>query len=302
MAGSGIDIIVAATDARASVIKGLRGFLGESSPRGGVILVDASRDGTADLAADAFPGLRIIRRAPGPLVPELWRIGLEATRGDLVAFTVATMVPGPGWLEALVRGLGDDAAAVGGAIVPSEGLRSTDRAAYLARYANYRRPGPRSLPAGDNSLYRRDRIDLDLVAKAGGFWEVEVLADLHRRGEVSRVVADAPVRFLGGTPFASLARQRARHGWRYGRSRSRAWGLPRRLAQAAALPAIPPLLAARACSRLRGEPGRGRWLGAIPAYAGLIACWAGGEAAGALAGPERMAPGQTRLSHASGLE
>jgi hypothetical protein len=280
-----IDVIIASVDARATIVESLGAFLAESSSRGGVVLVDASRDGTADLAAGAYPGLRIIRRPSGTLAPELWLAGLEATGGDFAAFSAATMAPEPGWLDGLVRGLGDDAAAVGGAIVPGAAIGSTDRAAYLARYASYRRPGPGSPPAGDNSLYRRDRLDPALLAEIGGFWEVEVLADLRRRGQVARIAPDAALRFLGGTPFGSLARQRLRHGWRYGRGRSRAWGIPQRLARALAAPLVPIVLAGRAIPRVKREPDRGAWMRAIVPYAGLVASWTAAEAMGALAGP-----------------
>lgn len=298
-----IDVIIASIDARATIVESLGGFLAEASSMcGEVVLVDASRDDTADLAVRAYPGLRILRSPAGTLVPELWRAGLEATGGDLAAFSAATMVPEPGWLGGLVGGLGDDAAAVGGAILPGAAIGATDRAAYLARYANYRRPGAGSLPAGDNSLYRRDRIDSALLARLGGFWEVEILADLRRRGEAVRIVPEAALRFLGGTPFGSLAKQRLRHGWRYGKERSRAWGFPQRVARALMAPLVPVVLAGRAIPRVKGEPDRGAWIRAIVPYAGLVASWTAAEALGAIAGPGRPSRGQIRLSDASGLE
>src|SRR5262249_1150170 len=125
-------------------------------------------------------------RTPGLLAPELWRDGLRASDAPLVAFTTASMVPDPGWLDALLGRLeATGAAAAGGPIAPGERLSAADRAVYLLRYANYHPPLPATnapQPPGDNALYRRDRLRglEDLID--GGFWEAETHRRLLDRG------------------------------------------------------------------------------------------------------------------------
>src|SRR5689334_18221500 len=40
---------------------------------------------------------------PGLLVPELWRDGIRAAKGQIVALTIAQMQPAENWIAAIVR-------------------------------------------------------------------------------------------------------------------------------------------------------------------------------------------------------
>ena len=88
-------------------------------------------EGAASPAAlrERFPWARFVDR-PGQLVPELWRDGIDAATGDLVALTIAQMVPAEDWLAEVRRQL-ERYDAVGGAIDPGKGLRPTDWAEYF---------------------------------------------------------------------------------------------------------------------------------------------------------------------------
>jgi hypothetical protein len=248
-----------------------------------VILVDASRDGTADEAVRLFPGLRVLRRPPGRLAPELWRDGLDATGAPLVAFSTAQMVPADGWLSALLDRLdATGAAAVGGPIEPASGLSAGDRALYLLRYVNYLRPLPDAAeaePPGDNALYRRDRLRGLEACWEGGFWEAEVHRALRDRGERLAMAREAAVAFVGGMPPALALRQRLAHARRYGSERALRMGRAQRLARSAAAPAVPAVLLRRiaAALRTRGQP-LGPWLPALPRLSLLLAAWSLGEA------------------------
>ena len=46
---------------------------------------------------ERFPWARFAER-PGALVPELWRDGIDESAGEIVALTIAPMVPAPDWL------------------------------------------------------------------------------------------------------------------------------------------------------------------------------------------------------------
>lgn len=280
-------VVVAATDARGTVAACLDRLVAEVAGRGAAVVVDASRDGTADLVASRSPDLRVLRRSPGRLVPELWRDGLDATTAPLVAFTTAQMVPRPGWLAALLATLeATGAAAVGGPIAPSATLDAIGRATFLQRFARALPPlaGPIE-PPGDNALYRRDRLAGLEPLWADGFWEVPILRALRDRGEATAMAPGAVVEFVGGAGLGPTLAQRLRHARRFGAARSRGDGLARRLARTAAAPLVPPLLVARAVAALRRRRlPLAPWAAAAPGLALLASAWAAGELAGTWTG------------------
>lgn len=285
-----VSVVIASIEARATVRASLSRFLEEVEGFGEVILVDASRDGTADEAERSFPGLRIIRHPVGRLAPELWSDGLKVAGSPLVAFSTAQMVPSSGWLAALRGRLeATGAAVVGGPIEPSPGLSAADRALYLLRYVNYLRPLPDSRevePPGDNALYRRSALDGLESAWERGFWEVEVHRQLRARGERLTMAPDAPVEFRGGAGLVEALRQRQDHARHYGASRAGRMGAAQRLARSAAAPAVPAVLLRRIAGALatRGR-GFGPWIPSLPTLSLLLAAWSWGEALGTWMGP-----------------
>ena len=285
-----LTVVLAAIDARSTVVESVAGFRSAIGDRGNVVLADASRDGTAELARERFPDLEILHFPSGRLAPQLWRDGMEATDTPLVAFSTAQMVPRADWLDRMLDALeSTGAAGVGGPIAASPGLSATDRALYLLRYAGYAPPLPESgrfEPPGDNAIYRRDRlVGLERAWKRG-FWEVEVHRALRDRGETLASAAGAAVTFRGGSKLGPAIRQRLAHARHFGAGRARGRGISHRLIRSAATPAVPPLLLARIVGQLRrrGEP-IGAWAGALPKLAVLLGAWSIGESAGAWLGP-----------------
>ncbi len=291
MPGDRVAVIVALTSSPYGVRECLGRFADEVRGRGEVILVDAS---AGEIDARNLGPIRLIRRPSGRLAPELWRDGLNASNAPLVAFSTTTMIPGPGWLDALLDRLeSTGAAAVGGPIEPAEKLGTLDRAVYLLRYANYLRPLPEEaepeLP-GENTLYRRDRLHGLEDAYARGFWEAEMNRALRQRGERLVMAPSAVLTFQGGSQIAATVAQRLRHAWRYGASRSERLSVSARLLRAAAAPLVPAVLLRRSALNLRR---RGRsylpWITAVPGLLGLLTAWSLGEAFGTLSGPGRSA-------------
>jgi hypothetical protein len=285
-------LVIASLDSEATLRPSLRAFLSEVAPGDDIILVDASRDRSADVCERTFSSVRVLRRAPGHLVPELWAAGLRAATTPLVAFSTAQMVPRPGWLDSLRARLeSPSVAGVGGSIAPGLSLSRADRALYLLRYANYLPPVPASAqfePPGDNALYRRDWLEAIEPSWLAGFWEVEVHQDLRKRGADLACAPDAVVEFQGGTDFAEALQHRVAHARRYGHGRTRNKDWPHRLVRSVAFPAVPPLLLARIIRSLRsrGEPVE-PWLASIPQLLVFLSAWSMGEAAGACLGPPR---------------
>ncbi|MFO0953631.1 MAG: glycosyltransferase [Isosphaeraceae bacterium] len=245
--------------------------------------MDASRDGTAD-AAGGVAGVRVLRRDPGRLVPQLWLDGILATDAPLVALSTAAMVPAPGWLDAMFSTLeATGAAGVGGPIEPAEALGPFERAVYLHRYGRYHRPFGSQIPEppGDNALYRREAIAALNLASDEGFWEVEAHRSFHRTGRTLAMAAEGVVHYQGRTRASGFLAQRFRHGARFGSQRSVHRTRAGRWVRLATSPAVPALLTGRALKGVlaRGAP-VGPWLSATPWLALLGGVWAAGEAFG----------------------
>ena len=106
------------------------------------VLVQEGRPSPAELR-DRFPWADFAF-APAQLVPEHWRDGIDRASGEIVALTIAPMIPAPDWI-ATIRELGGRYEAFAGAIEPGADLRLVDWAEYFCRYARDMPPfrGPR---------------------------------------------------------------------------------------------------------------------------------------------------------------
>ena len=116
--GPKISVVVSGRDAESTIERAVRAMLDQrGAPPHEVVVVDnASQDRTGALAEQA--GARVIRlddRAAGPGTAR--NAGVEAARGELVAFTDADCFPSEAWLAALARGF-DRADIVSGPVLP----------------------------------------------------------------------------------------------------------------------------------------------------------------------------------------
>src|SRR2546423_10597244 len=80
---------------------------------------------------ERFPFARFHVRA-GALVPALWRDGIDASTGEVVALTISPMRPAPDWVET-IRRLAGDAEAVARAVDPPPGPPLAPWAGHLCR-------------------------------------------------------------------------------------------------------------------------------------------------------------------------
>lgn len=284
-----LSVVVAAVDCRTTVVDAVASIVSDCGSDAEVLLVDASSDGTAEVADAAFPGLRILSAPAGTLVPVLWSMGITASGGAAVALTTAHCIVRPGWSQALLRELGAGAAGAGGCFALDPAANATDGAVFLLRYSAFLCGGARRVVtdiAADNGAYTRTALERHAAAWRDGFWEVE----FHRRldtadGEL-RFVPDACVGFRASAGLSAYMRQRFEHGrhfgaWRAGRERRPA------ALRALAAPLVPAVLITRIGRRaLHGGAGA-IFARALPRLALLAGAWAAGEAVGALFGPGR---------------
>ena len=252
----------------------------------------AARDGAraaflAQLDSSAGDELIVEEGEPGVLVPTLWARGMARARGDVIALTLGSMTPDPGWERALRETLVADLAGVGGAIEPDSSMTRLDWAIHLCRYSSYLLPFPerdvKDLP-GDNAAYRRVSIEPLRDTWESGFWETEVDAAILAGGGRLRVTPRMVVRQGRSAGFTAFCRNRYRHGIESGRHRARLFSLPGRLLRAILFPAA----AAALLLRIRRRSAeRGRAYGfrrGLPHLSVFLFVWSFGEAIGYVKG------------------
>lgn len=221
--------------------------------------------------------------APGRLVPEHWRDGIDRAAGEIVALTIASMVPAADWI-ATIRALHAQHDVVGGAIEPGEGLRLVDWGEYFCRYARDLPPFEPSDDvelAGDNAAYKRSLLEGIAATYRDGFWEPVS----HRRlaADGVRLWHDPSLLVRQGRSagFTAFARQRLAHGRRYGHQRGVHFSGARNVAGVLGAPLVPALMTLRVLRQVFAKGRyRGRALLALPVVVAYNAVWAYAEALG----------------------
>ena len=111
-----------------------------------VILIDSSKDTTAQIVEDKFPRTHLIKM-PSKTDPGVARnIGIQNARGDILIFLDADCIPGHNWLKRHIESHKRPFAAVGGSIRNSE--KSSCATGYAGYVSEFRQFIP-ELPAGE---------------------------------------------------------------------------------------------------------------------------------------------------------
>jgi glycosyltransferase involved in cell wall biosynthesis len=285
-----ISVIIASVESAQSIercIESARAAVGERISE--IVVVDASRDGSADIAERLVGTAHVMRCAPGTLTPELWAAGIARSTGRVIALTTGHFVVEPTWVRSLESALEEGQVGAAGRIDLGNETSVTDWAVFYLRYSEFlnepekMRRGVPGIPA-DNAAYDGDAIRRFVTTTDDGFWEVEFHRQLHAAGSSLAVVPGATARYARSFPFRTIARHRFHHGRHSG-----AWRVMHNERASAmviaATPLVPFALAARAWRRVRPHAShRGRFLRALPAFLALATCWAIGEAVGAVGG------------------
>jgi len=110
--------------------------------------LDSQRDSTIEILVvgggrfpteiyNRFPGVEWLQGSPDMLVPHLWSIGINNSRGKIVAITTARFVPAPDWLKNIYEAHKRLASpGIGGAIDPPRGGSAKNWAIYFLRYSS----------------------------------------------------------------------------------------------------------------------------------------------------------------------
>ena len=256
--------------------------------------LEPQRDGVEVLVYEGAPSPPELRErfawatfvtTPGALVPHEWRDGIDAARNEIVALTIAQMVPASDWVATIRRALAARDL-VAGAIEPGERLRVVDWAEYFCRYSRdmlpFRDRETPDLP-GDNAAYRRVRIETVRETYRDGFWEPDVHRALAADGIPLTQTRELVVFQGRSAGFTAFARQRMRHGRAYGQQRGVRFSTGRNVVGVLAWPLVPLLMTLRVGKLvLRKGRYRARLAIALPAVIAFNTVWAVNEALGHL--------------------
>jgi GT2 family glycosyltransferase len=238
---------------------------------------------------NAFPGVRFVT-APGDAnVPRMRSIGIEMSRGDIVALIEDDCIVGLGWCEAVIAAHQKPDIAIGGAVEPGPYRRSLDWAVYFCEYARFMlplAPNDGGALAGNNVSYKRDALLEFPNAWANGLYDVFLhwqwqKLGLPTRSEQTLVVTNVnswSIRHVTSVPF--------HHGRAFAGQRCASRPLLTRVAfflLAFSLPLLKPARIIReSVSRKRLI---GRVIQAFPWIVVFTTSWSIGECLGYLSGP-----------------
>lgn len=250
-----------------------------------LIVVAAGVEAGVIAAARANPAVRLIEMPADTLTPRLWSEGLANASGTIVAFTTGHCIVERSWAPALVSAIANGAAAAGGPLRLEDNASALDAAIFFLRYSSFiegKPGGPVDDIAGDNAAYSRSGIPDASWSREGGFWERDVNRRIREECKSLVWVADAVSEFGHSFSFSSICHHRFSHGRLFGRSRVANEG-ESRLKIVVGSVAVPFLLALRAGRRVMGIAAyRTKYLVALPLTLVIAACWAAGEAVGAM--------------------
>ena len=154
-------VVIPCRNASSTVRDAVASALGQTEPPAEVVVVDdASTDGSADAAREA--GARVIRNAERRNAGGARNVGMEATRGDLVAFLDADAIAPKDWLARARRAFESDPTIVGigGRILNGRPGRWGELDYYMnhSEWIAEGRPGAKANIPTMAIVYRRDAI------------------------------------------------------------------------------------------------------------------------------------------------
>jgi hypothetical protein len=283
-----VSVVVPSVSGTAAVLECLAALSGQDEGVGAeVVVVDRSGDAMRASIREGFPAARVIAMPEGTSLPEMRGRGLFEARGRMIAVLGEHLRPGGTWLRTVAEAERSGRDAIGGPIESGAGAGAARWAFFLSEYGPFLPPLPRApaVVAGSNCAYARTALDRVGAREGRAVWD----GDLARRLAAAGVEVEAAPGLVACNEkrlgAARLIAQRHHCARMFAAHRVLGWPLWRRVAYAAATPALPVLLLARTVATVAARRHLGALLGALPlVVAGAVAA-AAGEALGAVLGP-----------------
>jgi len=256
-----------------------------------ILVIDGTKWGTAARWSPESGSVRILQLPAQPEVPTLWQAGIDASRGRIIALLVDSCIPGPDWIQQVLRAHQTDCAVIGGAIDLAPTLGTVDSAIYFCRYSHYMPPFAATflddLP-GNNCSYKRAALAGLQDEMTDGFWETFIHRKMRRRGDKLLCVPEIFVHYVGPSSGLAFLKVRFTHGRKFAGRRARELSRTQRSLRAMAFPLVPLLMLQRIAARVwEKRRYRARFLSCVPLLMIFLTAWSAGECAGYILGPSR---------------
>jgi glycosyltransferase involved in cell wall biosynthesis len=255
-----------------------------------VIVVACGTSEYAERLRVKFPWARVVHRPSRETVPELRRLGVERSQGDIIAIIEEHCLASPDWLRRAIEGHArGDHAAVGGPVVDHAYPRVRDWVVYFCEYNGYLPPwseGEAYDLNGANIAYRRQVLLDHYNLLSEGYWEASLHPVLVREGFKFLALPQMVVYHRGPFPFGYYLRQRYWFSRAFAGARANALPASRRLAYLVASPLVPGVLLARMAARVWEKHCHvEKFALSLPLLIPALTVYAAGEWVGYLAGP-----------------
>lgn len=261
----------------------------EDAPEFEVVVVDCHGEETCRRLQEKHPGIRILPQRERKTVPDLRRIGVEASRGRIVAIIEEHCLAAKDWIRTLVSAHDGSCAAVGGCVEDADYRRLRDWVTYFTEYNSYMPPvpdGPSSNLPGNNISFRREVLTSCLESLTEGYWE----AYLYRKLIEDRAVLISEPRMIvyhrGPFNYLYYLRQRYLFSRAFAGAAKSVSSIGKRWTYILASPVLPVLLLGRMAHRVWEKKKRvGKFVACIPLLVPVSIVYIWGEVVGYIFGP-----------------
>jgi glycosyltransferase involved in cell wall biosynthesis len=228
-------------------------FAQRNAPSFEVIVVDCHGPENVARLSKRFPEARFIPLAKRETVPQLRRMGVEQSRGEIIAVIEEHCLAAENWLATLSAAFSPGYVVVGGPVDFRDDGRLRDWITYFIEYNSYLPPwsdGDTFNVGSANAAYRRQTLESNLALLTDGYWEATLHPKLLREGAKFRSVPGMIAYHRGPFDYFYYLRQRYLFSRAFAGARQRTLSSAKRAAYLLAAPAIPFLLLARIGSRV----------------------------------------------------
>jgi glycosyltransferase involved in cell wall biosynthesis len=228
-------------------------FAQKNAPSFEVIVVDCHGPENVARLAKRFPQTRFISLPERETVPQLRRLGVEQSRGEIIAIVEEHCLAAENWLATMSAAFSPGYLVVGGPVDFRDDGRLRDWITYFIEYNSYLPPwsdGDTFNIGCGNAGYRREMLDSNSALLTAGYWDATLHPKLLAEGARFRSVPGMIVYHRGPFDYFYYLRQRYLFSRAFAGARRRNLSTQKRAAYLIAAPAIPFLLLARMGARV----------------------------------------------------
>ncbi len=282
-----LSVVLASQNASRSVLECLREIESQCERNmNEIIVVDNSTDETPEIIIRNFPNVQLIRAPKYKLIPELWGIGINQSRGAYIAVTTTHFIPAKNWISEIIKSHQNQYAGVGGAIENDKQAGLISWAVYFCRYSRYMLPFVEEEVedfAADNASYPRDSLEPVQQLAEHGFWEAHFHRELKKKQMSLLLTPKVIVYHKDSFTFGGFMRQRFQHGRQFGSTRASSISSSKRIIFGLLSPLIPFIYLFRITRRVfTSKRNTGKYLLSVPVLFLFLVSWACGEFGGYL--------------------